>query len=76
MKRLRDEELLKLFGERLRSARQNKGWSQEEFEEEVGIDRSRLARIERGEVNITLSTANMLADAVNIPLEEFISEKK
>ena len=76
MKRLKDETLLKRFGQRLREARKAKGLTQEVFEEEFGVDQSRLGRIERGEINITLSTADMLADAVGVPLSELVSRNK
>ena len=44
---------LKMLGERLREARKSRGWTQEEFADEAGVDRSYAGGIERGERNIT-----------------------
>lgn len=76
MKRIRNEALLKRFGQRLREARNAKGLTQEVFEEEFGVDQSRLGRIERGEANVTLSSASMLADAVGVPLSQLLAESE
>ena len=44
----------KLFGKRIRELRTDRGWSQEEFACQVGLDRSYIGSVERGERNISL----------------------
>lgn len=55
---------LKALGERLRDARKARGWTQEEFADEAGIDRSYAGGIERGERNITFSILCQLCAAL------------
>jgi transcriptional regulator with XRE-family HTH domain len=46
---------LRVLGERVRQRRKTLGWTQEEFAEKAGIDRSYAGGIERGERNVTFS---------------------
>lgn len=46
--------------------------SQEALANEADIPISQIGRIERGEVNPTLSTLNNLADALKKPLHELL----
>ncbi len=46
----------KVLGRRIRKLRDQRGWSQEEFADICGINRSYMGRIERGELNLTLDT--------------------
>jgi len=57
--------LIKL-GEHIRSLRQAKGYSQEGFAAEVGIDRSYIGGIERGERNIATLNLIKIAKALNV----------
>ena len=43
-----------LFGKRIRELRKLRGWSQEEFALHVGLDRSYVGGVERGERNVSL----------------------
>jgi len=56
---------LKTLGERLRAARKALGWTQEEFADAAGIDRSYAGGIERGERNITFSILCQLCRALH-----------
>jgi len=47
--------------------------SQEELANEADIPISQIGRIERGEINATLSTLNALADALKVPLHEMMN---
>lgn len=44
------------LGERIRKLRNQRGWSQEEFADICGVNRSYMGRIERGELNLTLDS--------------------
>lgn len=48
--------LQKRFGDRLRELRKARGWSQEHFADVCHVHRSHMGQIERGEVDIALST--------------------
>ena len=49
------------IGEQLRRAREKKGWSQKELGERVKVAQGHISKIERGEVDIRLSTLQELA---------------
>ena len=49
------------LGTRIREQRLKRGWSQDQFADNCGIHRSRMGEIERGEVDLTLSTMLLIA---------------
>lgn len=59
-----------LFGSRVRRLRKKKGWSQEEFAHEVGLDRSYMGGVERGERNVSLENICLIAKALGVPPAE------
>jgi len=67
----RDINFLKQFGKNLRSIRESKEMSQEEFASFCNIDTRQLGRIERGETNSTILTIKNLADKLNLPISYF-----
>ena len=61
-----------LFGSRVRQLRLARGWSQEEFARQVGLDRSYVGGVERGERNISLENICLIAVGLGIaPAELF-----
>ena len=56
-----------LFGLRVRHLRKLRGWSQEEFAHQVGLDRSYMGGVERGERNISLENICLIAKALGVP---------
>lgn len=54
------------FGELVRELRTRKGFSQESFAEDVGIHRTYVGGIERGERNPTLTMIVKIATALKI----------
>ncbi len=56
-----------LFGLRVRQLRKIRGWSQEEFAHQVGLDRSYMGGVERGERNISLENICLIAKAMGVP---------
>ncbi len=65
-----DEALLKAFGKNLRKLREERGLSQEALANDADIPINQVGRIERGEINTTISTANAIAKALKIELSE------
>ena len=58
--------LQQTFGARLRELRTARGWSQEHFADVCEIHRSHMGEIERGEVDVALSTLAKLAKGLEL----------
>jgi len=68
------DEILRLFGERLRELRTERGLSQETLAELAGLDRNYIGQIERAERNVALVNIVRIAKALEIePAEMFHS---
>ncbi len=59
-----------LFGDRVRQLRKSRGWSQEDFAHRVGLDRSYMGGVERGERNVSLENICLIASALGLPPAE------
>ena len=59
-----------LFGNRVRQLRKSRGWSQEDFAHRVGLDRSYMGGVERGERNVSLENICLIAKALGVPPAE------
>lgn len=57
--------VLREFGERIRRAREGRGWTQEDLAAEAGLDRTYIGGVERGERNLALLNLNKLATALD-----------
>lgn len=58
--------LYQIVGKRIRTVREEKGLSQEEFAAICHLHRTYIGGIERGERNITLATLQVIAEALKI----------
>lgn len=65
-----DTGILIRFGERVRELRKAKGFSQEAFADECGLDRTYVGGIERGERNLALRNIEAIAVALGISISE------
>lgn len=65
-------ELLINFGKKIRKERLKRGFSQEEFAEKVGVHRTYIGMIERGEKNITLTNIKKITDALDIKINQLL----
>lgn len=63
---IRDEDAISSFGAKLREIRLSQGLSQEYLANLAQIPPQQVGRIERGEINVTLSTISVLAKALQI----------
>lgn len=70
--KIRDENLLRLFGQRLRHVRLERGMTQQGLADDSELWLSQIGRIERGEVNVTLSMIAMLARTLRVDLKELV----
>ncbi len=62
------------FGTVVRRRRHLSGLSQEEFAEKADIHRTYVSSIELGKVDIGLSVAKKIADALQVPLSKLLKE--
>ena len=58
--------LQQTFGNRLREIRTERGWSQEHFADTCHLHRSHMGEIERGEVDVELSTLAKIAKGLKM----------
>ena len=63
------------FGENLRMARKERGYSQESFAHAVDLDRTYIGGIERGERNSGLKTVVRIADALEMDVVDLFRLK-
>lgn len=63
--------IIHTFGFRVRHFRKVKGISQEELADLCGLHRTYIGSVERGERNITLKNAEIIAQALDEPLVAF-----
>jgi transcriptional regulator with XRE-family HTH domain len=66
-------ELRVVLGNRIRSLRQKRGFSQESFADHCGVHRTYMGGIERGEHNLTVQTALTIARGLGITLSKLVS---
>jgi transcriptional regulator with XRE-family HTH domain len=68
----RNTQYISDFGANLKKWRKSKGLSQEQLAFDSNIPISQIGRIERGEINTTLSTLYTLSKALNITVPELV----
>ena len=76
MKEANLKKIRKAFGERVRTLRKERGFSQEEFGHECGLHRTYMGDIERGERNISIDNIAKIAAALNIPIFSLFDDLK
>jgi len=69
----RNQPYIKAFGVNLRKIRKEKKMSQEDLAFTADLSLSQIGRIERGEINATISTIYVIAKTLNIHPKELYS---
>ncbi len=69
----KDKLYLQKFGARVRALRKAAGYSQEDFALEIGLDRTYMGAVERGERNIALLNIRKIAQGLRISEKELFS---
>ena len=69
---IKNTELIKALGTRIRELRIEATLSQEELSNEAEIPLSQIGRIERGETNPTISTLFVICKALGIELKDLL----
>jgi len=62
------------IGQRIRQAREQKGYTVQELAERTGIKRPNLSRLEHGRHQPSLETLEKIAEALNIPIFELLTK--
>ena len=62
----------KKVGRNIRSYRQRRGLSQEAFAEVLGVHRTYMGGLERGERNLTLRSLERIAEQMGVEVEELM----
>ncbi|HEV2989566.1 MAG TPA: helix-turn-helix transcriptional regulator [Candidatus Angelobacter sp.] len=65
-------ELQRAVGAKIRELRMARGWSQETFADICEIHRSHMGEIERGEVDVAISTLAKLAKGLDITVSAML----
>ncbi len=60
------------IGKRIREARKASGFSQEGFAAEVGMGRTYMGRVERGEQNISIQNLIQIALTLKVEVSELV----
>jgi transcriptional regulator with XRE-family HTH domain len=58
--------ILKVVGQNIRLLRESQGYTQETLAIKAGIQRSYIGNLEHGDRNVTLTTLNKIAIALNV----------
>ena len=62
------------IGKRIRLLRESKGFSQQNFAHDCNIEKSNYHRIEAGNTNPTIYTLKVIADNLNVTLEDIVKD--
>lgn len=67
-------ELQRIVGRNLRQIRLERGYSQEAFADYMGVHRTYMGGVERGERNLTLQTLEKIADFLGVDPRTLLDE--
>ena len=67
--------LRQLLADNIREYRHAHGLSQENLADKCGLHRTYVGSVERGERNVTLSTLEVFATVLGIPVSELLTKK-
>ena len=61
-----------MVGERIAKLRKTKGFTQDQFAEATGLNRTHLYRLETGQQSMTLKTLKVVADALGVRITQIL----
>ncbi|HEX6781999.1 MAG TPA: helix-turn-helix transcriptional regulator [Solirubrobacterales bacterium] len=65
-------DLQRTFGQNLRAYREARGLSQEAFADVLGVHRTYMGGVERGERNLTLKSVERISERIKVPPLELL----
>ena len=69
---MKNIQLQKIIGERIREIRESKGISQQDLAAACNFEKSNMWRIEAGKTNFTISTLYKISMALDVKLAELV----
>jgi len=69
-----DQKILIAFGKKLAQLRTDRGLSQQDLANKCRMDRRKISKIENGELNSRLYTHYVIANALEIEVQELFGE--
>jgi transcriptional regulator with XRE-family HTH domain len=66
--------ILRKFGDKVKSLRLEKGWSQEELGNRAGLHRTYIGSIERYERNVSLLNVERIAKALGVHIRDLLQD--
>ncbi len=76
MSREEQDQALRDFGMRVRHARQERGYTQNELAETAGVDRKTISRIENSRFSPSLANVFAIAHALNVSVRELMPHRE
>jgi len=70
------ENIRNILAENVRNYRRNKNLSQDALAEKCSLHRTYISSVERCERNVTLSTLELLASALEVTIQELLSNRE
>jgi transcriptional regulator with XRE-family HTH domain len=67
-------DIKKKFGEKVKSLRTEKGWSQEKLALTADLDRTYIPSIEAGKRNVSITVIEKIAKALNVEIIELLKD--
>ena len=64
--------ILRKFGDKIKSLRLEKGWSQEELGNRAGLHRTYIGSIERYERNVSLLNVERIAKSLGVHIKDLL----
>jgi transcriptional regulator with XRE-family HTH domain len=64
--------VLKIFAQKVRALRLQKGWSQEDLGRRAGLHRTYIGSIERRERNVSLLNVQRIAKALHVDIKDLL----
>jgi len=74
MPNLDDEKFLRILGNRLREAREERQWTQAQLGDACDLDRTFIGSVERGERNLSILNLRLIARKLRLSLSELFNE--
>ncbi len=72
MSYLKHQQLIIEIGKKVKELRELKGLSQYELSYQTNISRNQIGRIERGEINTSISQLKEIADGLGVEMKELL----
>ena len=76
MPKQRDQELLRRVGQRVAQVRKERGWTQEQLAENVGIEPVTMSRWETGDRALSISTLSAISGCLEVGLGDLLDVER